>query len=580
MGSPFVWPKVWKNNPAVKNPHRIYPGNQIWISDNEMRPLAPGEASGFTTSSTGEDAVVKPVGSFPVPAIEDIGLIGTEEFETAGCGARQSGRREVARHEPPCLRRLRRGPGPRGRPLHRRARERTRARSRDGRSHRRARREARLARDHEGRPGVVRGAHPGLERRDAARRPPDPAHRARARGAGSRRRRRRCRRADRAGAGRSHHHRPARRDLPESRHRPRRGRRFGRSRSSGRARSCGIARRGLEPRAAGRRGREPDRDLGAPGERGRGRHAREPRGDRGRPLPRRSRRGDELPLAEHRAAGSVAVDGAHDREGRFGGDQRAAGQGCTRARSRSPRIDSEGVALARARRLRYFGVGPGPGSRSWHSEIPIPRVAPSRRRACSTPAMRARRRAPRCAPGSRSSARLAYEPARARDALARHGTPAAVAARPLRRRARGSARRPRVHGDRWTRSRAGGVRLLPLGAPAYPARIAALADARAAARPCAATRALLADAAASRSSGARAPTRLGLDIALRARARARGARRRRRLGTRARHRRGGASRRARRAAARRSRCSAAAPTRSIRRSTRARGARSPRAAPS
>jgi LysM repeat protein len=84
MGSPFVWPKVWKNNPAVKNPHRIYPGNEIWISDNEMRPLAPGESSGFTTSSTGEDAVVKPVGSFPVPSLEDIGLISLEEFETAG----------------------------------------------------------------------------------------------------------------------------------------------------------------------------------------------------------------------------------------------------------------------------------------------------------------------------------------------------------------------------------------------------------------------------------------------------------------------------------------------------------------
>lgn len=84
MGSPFVWPKVWKNNPSVKNPHRIYPGNQIWISDNEMRPLGPGEASGFTTSSTGEDALVKPVGSFPVPSMEDIGFIGTEEFETAG----------------------------------------------------------------------------------------------------------------------------------------------------------------------------------------------------------------------------------------------------------------------------------------------------------------------------------------------------------------------------------------------------------------------------------------------------------------------------------------------------------------
>lgn len=84
LGSPFVWPKVWKNNPAVKNPHRIYPGNQIWISDNEMRPVTSDEASSFTTSSNGEDAVVKPVGSFPVPAMEDIGFISLEEFETAG----------------------------------------------------------------------------------------------------------------------------------------------------------------------------------------------------------------------------------------------------------------------------------------------------------------------------------------------------------------------------------------------------------------------------------------------------------------------------------------------------------------
>lgn len=82
MGSPFVWPKVWKNNPAVKNPHRIYPGNQIWISDNEMRPIGADET--FTTSSTGEDAVAKPVGSFPVPAIEDIGFLSNEEFESAG----------------------------------------------------------------------------------------------------------------------------------------------------------------------------------------------------------------------------------------------------------------------------------------------------------------------------------------------------------------------------------------------------------------------------------------------------------------------------------------------------------------
>lgn len=84
LGSPFQWPKVWKNNPAVKNPHWIYPGNQIWISDNEMRPITSDEASSYTTSSNGEDAVTKPVGSFPVPALGDVGLISQEEFETAG----------------------------------------------------------------------------------------------------------------------------------------------------------------------------------------------------------------------------------------------------------------------------------------------------------------------------------------------------------------------------------------------------------------------------------------------------------------------------------------------------------------
>ena len=48
LGSPLAWPKVWKSNPAVKDPHWIYPGEQIWISGTEMRPLTKQEASALT----------------------------------------------------------------------------------------------------------------------------------------------------------------------------------------------------------------------------------------------------------------------------------------------------------------------------------------------------------------------------------------------------------------------------------------------------------------------------------------------------------------------------------------------------
>jgi hypothetical protein len=84
LGSPFSWPSVWKNNPKVKNPHRIYPGNQIWISATEMRPIAPGETFSPAAAPPADIDAVRPVGAFPVPQMETIGLISPEEMETAG----------------------------------------------------------------------------------------------------------------------------------------------------------------------------------------------------------------------------------------------------------------------------------------------------------------------------------------------------------------------------------------------------------------------------------------------------------------------------------------------------------------
>ena len=45
LGTPWVWPSVWKDNREIENPHVINPGDHIWITSNEMRPVSPEEAS-------------------------------------------------------------------------------------------------------------------------------------------------------------------------------------------------------------------------------------------------------------------------------------------------------------------------------------------------------------------------------------------------------------------------------------------------------------------------------------------------------------------------------------------------------
>ncbi len=45
LKTPWVWPSIWKENPRVENPHRIFPGDKIWISEAEMRRVTDEEAA-------------------------------------------------------------------------------------------------------------------------------------------------------------------------------------------------------------------------------------------------------------------------------------------------------------------------------------------------------------------------------------------------------------------------------------------------------------------------------------------------------------------------------------------------------
>jgi nucleoid-associated protein YgaU len=45
LRTPWVWPSIGQDNKDIENPHRIYPGDHIWISETEMRKVTPGEAA-------------------------------------------------------------------------------------------------------------------------------------------------------------------------------------------------------------------------------------------------------------------------------------------------------------------------------------------------------------------------------------------------------------------------------------------------------------------------------------------------------------------------------------------------------
>jgi hypothetical protein len=45
LKTPWVWPSIWNENPEVANPHRIFPGDKIWISTNQMRRITDEEAA-------------------------------------------------------------------------------------------------------------------------------------------------------------------------------------------------------------------------------------------------------------------------------------------------------------------------------------------------------------------------------------------------------------------------------------------------------------------------------------------------------------------------------------------------------
>lgn len=64
FGTPWIWPSVWRDNSAtIVNPHRINPGDTLWITADQIRPVTAAEAeallAGKPAAGQAQDASAK-----------------------------------------------------------------------------------------------------------------------------------------------------------------------------------------------------------------------------------------------------------------------------------------------------------------------------------------------------------------------------------------------------------------------------------------------------------------------------------------------------------------------------------------
>jgi hypothetical protein len=94
LGTPWVWPSLWKDNEDIKNPHLIHPGDHIWVSPFEMRKVTAAEAAALLAGQPSRsanvpaalaetDAMPMPVETFRYPSMASTGFVTIAQFEGA-----------------------------------------------------------------------------------------------------------------------------------------------------------------------------------------------------------------------------------------------------------------------------------------------------------------------------------------------------------------------------------------------------------------------------------------------------------------------------------------------------------------
>jgi len=72
LGTPWVWPDIWNDNDAIDDPHLIRPGDRIWITPSEMRPVTAEEAEALLAGAPASGApAAEPAAPEDAPALPE-----------------------------------------------------------------------------------------------------------------------------------------------------------------------------------------------------------------------------------------------------------------------------------------------------------------------------------------------------------------------------------------------------------------------------------------------------------------------------------------------------------------------------
>ena len=83
LGTPWVWPSVWNDNDGISNPHRIAPGDHIWITSGEMRIVTDSQRddlmNGVPEDVATEETLFEPEDDAPAALGDDDELMAAAE---------------------------------------------------------------------------------------------------------------------------------------------------------------------------------------------------------------------------------------------------------------------------------------------------------------------------------------------------------------------------------------------------------------------------------------------------------------------------------------------------------------------
>ena len=82
--SPWLWPELWKENPHIKNPHIIYPGEQLRLFHNKETELIVEEKQKPEENKVKAQADENSIKEKHYPAIDSIGFIREEPVAPSG----------------------------------------------------------------------------------------------------------------------------------------------------------------------------------------------------------------------------------------------------------------------------------------------------------------------------------------------------------------------------------------------------------------------------------------------------------------------------------------------------------------